>query len=275
MTDNVISTDQGTGRVAPARQTGFYYNWGPQAWIDMWMSNSMLVKKAMPIISHTFVPILRLSGNKELVDRDYADIKSRREILKWSDSPREKWRKRYGNFVREVEWALLELRKHFSQKQYEEIVIGTSVSLSYETSADFIAMMRSMSEKNNNKKPRATKDGSTKPGRWATFMFETFNPAHWLTGPATITEYDPANGLTVMEIPDCGWHTCADAATLPNPNALPEEGCLNICKGPFEALFNGEAGGLKMEFDPHLPETSCTVRMSWQTAANAGAAGHA
>ena len=275
MTDNVISTDQGTGRVAPARQTGFYYNWGPQAWIDMWMSNSMLVKKAMPIISHTFVPILRLSGDKELVDRDYADIKSRREILKWSDSPREKWRKRYGNFVREVEWALLELRKHFSQKQYEEIVIGTSVSLSYETSADFIAMMRSMSEKNKNKKPRATKDGSTKPGRWATFMFETFNPAHWLTGPATITEYDPANGLTVMEIPDCGWHTCADAATLPNPNALPEEGCLNICKGPFEALFNGEAGGLKMEFDPHLPETSCTVRMSWQTAANAGAAGHA
>jgi hypothetical protein len=275
MTDNVISTDQGTGRVAPARQTGFYYNWGPQAWIDMWMSNSMLVKKAMPIISHTFVPILRLSGDKEQVDRDYADIKSRREILKWSDSPREKWRKRYGNFVREVEWALLELRKHFSQKQYEEIVIGTSVSLSYETSADFIAMMRSMSEKNKNKKPRASKDGSTKPGRWATFMFQTFNPAHWLTGPATITEYDPANGLTVMEIPDCGWHTCADAATLPNPNALPEEGCLNICKGPFEALFNGEGGGLKMEFDPHLPETSCTVRMSWQTAGNTGAAGHA
>ena len=94
MTDNVISTDQGTGRVAPARQTGFYYNWGPQAWIDMWMSNSMLVKKAMPIISHTFVPILRLSGDKEQVDRDYADVKSRREILKWSDSPREKWRLR-------------------------------------------------------------------------------------------------------------------------------------------------------------------------------------
>ena len=154
MTDNVISTDQGTGRMAPARQTGFYYNWGPQAWIDMWMSNSMLVKKAMPIVSHTFVPILRLSGDKEQVDRDYADVKSRREILKWSDSPREKWRKRYGNFVR-------------------------------------------------------------------------------------------------------------------------EEGCLNICKGPFEALFNGEGGGLKMEFDPHLPETSCTVRMSWQTAGNTGAAGHA
>jgi len=108
MADNaVIASDQGSGRVAAVKKFGFYYNWGPQAWIDMWMSNSMLVKKAMPLISHTFVPILRLSGDKEQVDRDYAEIKSRRERIKWSDSPREKWRKRYGNFVREVEWALL------------------------------------------------------------------------------------------------------------------------------------------------------------------------
>jgi hypothetical protein len=266
MPDNTtIASDQGSGRVAGIGKTGFYYNWGPQAWIDMWMSNAMLVKKAMPIISHTFVPILRLSGDPEQVDRDYDEVKSRREVLKRLDSPREKWRKRYGNFVREVEWALLELRKHFSQKQYEEIVIGTSVKLSYETSGDFLKMMNSMSEKNKNKKPKKNVDGSSKPGRWSTFMFETFNPAHWLTGPATVTEYDPANGLTVMEIPDCAWHTCAAPETLPNPTALPEEGCLNICKGPFEALFKGDGGGLKMEFDPHLPETSCTVRMSWDT----------
>ena len=261
----IIATDQGSGRVSAPKKLGFYANWGPQAWIDMWMSNSMLVKKAMPIISHTFVPILRLSGDKEQVDRDYEEIKSRREIIRWYDSPHEKWRIRYGNFVREVEWALLELRKYYSQKQYEEIVIGTSVALSRENSADFLNMMNSMSDKNKNKKTKPSKNGSTKPGRWSTFLFETFNPAHWLTGPATITEFDPANGLTVMEIPDCGWHTCGPQDRLPNPNALPEEGCLNICKGPFEAMFKGEDGGLKMEFDPHLPETSCTVRMSWQT----------
>ena len=266
MTDStLISSDRGTGRVAAAKRPGFYYNWGPQAWIDMWMSNAMLVKKAMPIISHTFLPILRLSGDREQVDEDYKDIKTRRESIRWNNSPREKWRKRYGNFVREAEWALLELRKHFSQKQYEDIVIGTSVALSHENSGDFLDMMNSMSEKNKNKKARKTTDGSTKPGRWSTFLFETFNPAHWLTGAASVTHYDPANGLTVMEIPDCAWHTCAAPSSLPNPGALPEEGCLNICKGPFEALFNGEGGGLKMEFDPHLPETSCTVRMSWST----------
>ena len=33
--------------------------------------------------------------------------------------------------------------------------------------------------------------------------------------------------------------------------------------------------GLKMEFDPHLPETSCTVRMSWETSQSANNAGAA
>ena len=89
---------------------------------------------------HQRVPSLRLL--KEQVDRDYAEINSRREVIRLLESPREKWRKRYGNFVREAEWALLELRKYYSQKQYEEIVIGTSVALSHETSGDFLKMMR-------------------------------------------------------------------------------------------------------------------------------------
>ena len=38
-----------------------------------------------------------------------------------------------------------------------------------------------------------------------------------------------------------------------------------ICKGAFEKLFDGAKGGLEMDFEPHLPDTSCTVRMSWTT----------
>ena len=167
--------------------------------------------------------------------------------------------------MREVEWALLELRKYYSPKQFDEIVIGSAVATGQETTGDFLAMMNTMPEKNKNKKTKKKANGSTEPGWFSTFMFETFNPAHWLTGRATITEFDPSNGATVMHIPDCAWHTCGRQADLPNPNALPEEGCLAICKGPFEAIFKGENGGLKMEFDPHLPETSCTVRMSWST----------
>ncbi|MEM8499371.1 MAG: hypothetical protein AAF542_15210 [Pseudomonadota bacterium] len=264
MNDESMIVSDRTDRITPIRRSGFFYQWGPQAWIDMWMSDKMLVKKASLIVSHTLLPILRLScDDREQLEQDYQSIRARREAVKLFESPREKWRKRYGNFVREVEWALLELRKYYSQAQYEDIVIGTSVATSHETSADFLAMMNSMPEKN--KKKKAPKSGSTKPGRFSKFMFETFNPAGWLTGPATITEMDPANGRTVIEIPECGWHVCAKQSSLPNPDALPEEGCLNICKGPFEALFKGENGGLKMEFEPHLPETSCTVRMTWST----------
>ncbi len=193
-TDNIISTDRGTERVQSAKRGGFIYNWGPQEWIDMWMSNTMLVKKAHPIVSHTFVPILRLScSDRDKLEQDYQDIRSRREAIRFFESPRGKWRKRYGNFVREVEWALLELRQYYSQEQYEDIVIGTSVALSHETSADFLEMMNSMSEKNKKKKPRQRE--STKPGWFTSLMFEVFNPAGWLTGPAKITEFDPANDV--------------------------------------------------------------------------------
>ncbi len=247
-----------------ASHRGFIYEWGPQAWIDMWMSNTMLVKKAMPIISHTFVPILRLTADADQIDRDYAEVRSRRERLSFFESPREKWRKRYGNFVREVEWALLELRKHFNQEEYEEIVVGTSVALAHENASGFLDMMNSMADKNRTSPAKTPQPGaSTRPTWSQRMMFNVFNPAGWLTGPAEVTAIDLANGSTTMEIPDCAWHTCAKQNSLPNPKALPEEGCLYICKGPFEAMFKGENGGLKIEFEPHLPQTSCSVRMSW------------
>ena len=111
MTDkDIITNDSGSGRVAPIKRSDLLYNWGPQAWIDMWISNSMLVKKAMPIISHTSVPILRLSCNdRSKREASYLKIKSRRETIQLVEAPHEKWRKRYGNLVREMEWALLEL----------------------------------------------------------------------------------------------------------------------------------------------------------------------
>ncbi len=266
MPEPAIATEEsyaGATNVAPPK-TGFLYEWGPQAWIDMWMSRTMLVKKALPIISHSFLPILRLSGDKEHIDRGYKEIKSRREDVRWTDSPREKWRKRYGNLVREMEWALLELRSLFPQKQYEEIVVGTCVALSEETSADFIAMMNSMAEKNRAEPAGSSSPGSDMPTRWEKLWFDMFNPAGFLTGPAEVRAVDKAAGNMTMYVPDCAWHTCAKAESLPRPDQLPAEGCQLICKGAFEALFNGAGDGLGMDFEPHLPETSCTIRMWWK-----------
>lgn len=248
--------------VAPARKPGLLYNWGPQAWIDMVMSRHMIVKRAWPLIPYTFLPILRLTTDAARIDREWVEIRSRREKVRWFDSPRERWRKSYGSFVREAEWALLELRKHFTPAQYEDIVVGTSVALAHENSQGFLAMMNSLTDTKPSQEPAA--DAPKTPAGLQKLLFEMFNPAGFLTGPAEITEFDPANGSVTMEVPDCAWHVCAAADSLPNPQALPEQGCLLICKGAFEKLFAGKDGGLAMEFDPHLPETSCTVRMRWK-----------
>ena len=253
-------------RSAPPRQTGFVHNWGPQAWIDMVMSKRMLVDRGGPMVPYTFLPILRMAGEPELIDRDWAEVRSRREKVRPWDSPREKWRKRYGNFVREIEWALLELRKHFPRDQYEEIVVGTAVALAHENSSDFIEMMNGMTEKSASEAPSAG-SGPQKPSRMQKMAFDMFNPAGFLTGPADITEFDPAGGSVTMYIPECGWHVCGSQESLPNPDKLPEEGCLLICKATFEELFDGEGSPLSMEFEPHLPDTSCTARLSWKPGA--------
>ncbi len=269
MPEQAIATEPHLASTSSAPpKSGFVYEWGPQAWIDMWMSKTMLVKNGLPLVSHSFLPILRLSGDKEQIDRGYKEIRSRREVVRWNDSPREKWRKRYGNLVREMEWALLELRKLFPQKQYEEIVIGTCVAVSEETSADFIAMMNTMGEKNRVKGAGAP-SGDGAPTRWEKLWFDMLNPAGFLTGPAEVRSIDKGAGTMTMYVPDCAWHTCAKAESLPRPDQLPAEGCQMICKGAFEALFNGAGDGLGMDFEPHLPETSCTIRMWWKPQAAA------
>ncbi len=249
--------------IAPEGRGGFVYHWGPQAWIDMWMSYSMLVKKAGLLITHTFIPILRLATDAERVDREWAEMKSRREKVRLLDSPRDRWRKNYGNFVRDAEWALLELRKHFSQEEYEQIVIGTSVFTAHEYSPKFLEMMNGMADTKPQKKA-ASDSRPTKPEGIQALLFEMFNPAGFLTGPAEITEFDPANGSTTMYVPECAWHICGAQEALPNPEALPEQGCLLICKGAFEELFAGEGGALAMDFEPHLPATDCTIKMTWK-----------
>ena len=96
--------------VAPEKRGGFFYHWGPQAWIDSVMSYTMLVKRGAPVITYTFLPILRMTTDAERIDREWAEIRSRQEEVRLFDSPRERWCKNYGNFIRNIEWALLELR---------------------------------------------------------------------------------------------------------------------------------------------------------------------
>ncbi len=247
----------------PRERRGLLHHWGPQAWLDLLMCRLLIVQRAGPLVGYTFVPILRLAADPVEVDHGYAEILSRRETTRLFDSPRERWRKSYGNFVREVEWAILELRKHFRPEQVEEIVAGNCAALSRERSARFLEWMNRFEQTRiarNEGRPGET----VRPRGLQKRLFELFNPAGFLTGPAEIREIDPAGGSLVMEVPDCAWHVCAPRETLPDPSSLPEQGCLLVCKAHFERLFDGASGGVAMAFDPHLPDTSCTVEIRWK-----------
>lgn len=253
-----------SGSGPAARRRGFAYNYGLQAFIDMWMAKRMIAERGEQIVKMTYLPMIRIAADDpRSVDDAYIRVRDQREPIRLWDSPRERWRKIYGNFVRESEWALLELRKYFTQQQYEEIVVGTGAALARIDSQREIDFMNRGARKARAKR-ESNPAGATEPGAVRQWLLKVFDPnrfAGFLVGESEITEMDAASGRAVMEVPNCAWHTCPDPASLPNPTALPEQGCLLICKGVFERIFDG-SDAIKMEFDPHLPETSCTIRIS-------------
>ncbi len=79
--------------------------WNPQAFLD-WLLASIVMSRVEDVIPKTYLPILRLvAEDAAKVDDDYRRVVSLREPLRLLDSPRERWRKRYGRFVRELEWV--------------------------------------------------------------------------------------------------------------------------------------------------------------------------
>lgn len=247
-----------------ARRPGFAYNYGLQAIIDMYMARRMIAERGEQIVKLTYLPMIRIAADDPReVESAYIRVRAQRERIRPWDSPRERWRKTYGNFVRESEWALLELRKYFTQKQYEEIVVGTGASLARLDSQREIEFLNRGARKAKEKRESEPAEAA-EPGALRQWLLKALDPgrfAGFLVGESEITEIDAEAGTAVMEVPSCAWHTCPAPASLPNPDALPEQGCLLICKGVFEAIFDG-SDAIKMEFDPHLPETSCTIRIS-------------
>ena len=58
------------------------------------------------LVEETYLPILRLVyEDPERVERDWEAAKAKRNGITRLDSPNERWKKTYGNFVRELEWA--------------------------------------------------------------------------------------------------------------------------------------------------------------------------
>ena len=241
--------------VEPVPAGGFLHKWGLQAWADLFIGRWAL-KQLAPLVPHTLVPIIKLCApSRRDVTSAYEIILAQKEVARRSDSPREKWRMAYGNFVRELEWACTELKKYFNKAAYEDLVINATADYIRGALGAVVASMNRMmvmGHKNlKNNQSRLLKKIihiST-----AFFFEKVVNLTGWLVGEVKITEVDMGAGIMVMEVVDCLM------LRAPRLKSLPEESCLLGCKGGCEKVY--EEGAVRMMLETRLPETTCEIRI--------------
>ena len=264
------STWEGTGSISdpatlqqfaptePVPEAGFWKSWGFQAFVDLILGR-LAMSKLAPLVPHTLVPIIKLcSDDRQAVEKAYQTILAQREPIRFTESPREKWRKTYGNFVREIEWACMELRKYFNKRAYEDLVINATADCLKAAMGPIIDGMKESMLKQRDmigEKQTPWSNFVNKIGGKMTILFfeKIVNITGWLAGDVEVKEVNLREGLMVMEYTDC---LMLRAPRLKN---LPEESCLLGCKGSCEKLF--EDGPVRMTLDTRLPETTCEVRM--------------
>ncbi len=237
----------------PPLEAGSFHNWGLQAVADYFIGMHYL-KIMTSVVAHTFIPIIKLSAEtREEVDIAYSKILSLNETIRFYDSPRKKWRKFYGNIVREIEWACFELRKYFTKRAYEEMVINIMadyIEESMGSTVAFLSKMVCLGKDNGDKIPNLVSKILSK--MICVFFEDIVNVSGFLAGDVEVTEFDLKEGVMVLEVIDCLM------LHAPGMKELPEESCLLVCKGGCEKVF--EKHRARMLFDPRLPETTCEIR---------------
>jgi hypothetical protein len=199
-----------------------------------------MIGKVGDIPETLLLPVLRLvADDRDAVDSGWRTVIADRRRNRLLEPPRQSWERRYGQFVRELEWACGELARVLPEPAVTELV------------SDAVA-------------------GRLR--RWLRFMLPAFNAvklvpkamypavmdagvsvATFLVGPIERTGIEP-DGTLVYEIPECAMHTAAGSG------AAQENSCLMGCKAACEKVFD-HTSAMPMEFDPHLPGLSCTLRV--------------
>lgn len=243
-----------------------WQRWNLQSWFD-WLMIRLMMSKVGDVIPKTYVPILRLvSEDAAKVDDAYQQVLALREPVRLLDPPRDKWRKLYGSYVRELEWVYGELRQHFPTKEYQDLVQDIMARNIREAMGAFLPKLEQMTragapatdaasaKKQRGPFTRAVAKGlerafSGRMGRW---MFDHMNPMSPIVGPVEMS-FEP-DGQIRMFIPRCWMHTA------PGDGRTQDQACVQGCKGACERVFNGRTP-IAMEFEPHLPDFSCTLRV--------------
>ena len=254
MTSSAITTDVedfGSG----------WQQWNLQAWFDFAMIK-MMMSKVGDVIPKTYMPILRLvCEDAAKADAEYEQVVALREPVHLFDSPRDKWRKIYGSYVRELDWVYGELRDHFSQEEYEELVVDIMARTIRGAMSAFLPSLEKMTRTADTPAtPRVARKKSGAGGlvekmfqgavgRW---IFKHLNPMSPIVGPV---EMSMSSKKIELFIPVCWMHTA------PGDGRTQDRACLQGCKQACEAVFNGRTP-VSMYFEPHLPDYACTLTVS-------------
>jgi len=237
--------------------------WNLQAWMDFLVVKTMM-RRVGDVIPKTYVPILRLvSQDADEVDRAYAEILARREPIRLFDSPRDRWRKRYGAYIRELEWVYGELRQHLPKHQYQDLVVDIMARNIKDAMGPMMASLERSSRdaRDVGAAPRNAGRRSSAIARPFRKLLATIggwvvnhlNPAHAIVGPVEM-EFLP-DGKLKMYIPRCYMHTAVgDGQTQ-------DQSCLWGCKAACEKVFDSGTVA-PMYFEPHLPDFSCTLTVA-------------
>lgn len=215
--------------VVPKPARGLYNNWGHQAILTYLMGKAAM-KKVNPIVTHTFLPILKLcSDNREDVEDAFTKIQELNESIRSFDSPYEKYRKMYGNYVREVEWCCVQFRRYFTKRAYQDFVIDATYDYNNNVmgkSADRLYSQMVMGRTRESVTKKSGKIGTYLNAilpKFLDFVFRhVFNPVFWLVGDVEFQEYNLRSGEMVLNVKDCLM------LRAPRMKQLPEEICLLV-----------------------------------------------
>jgi len=211
----------------PKPSHSLYYNWGLQASFA-YLMGKYAMKKLSHFVPHTLVQILKVcADNRHDVDEAYRKIKGLNEEISFFDSPYEKYRKMYGNYVREVEWCCTQLRKYFNKRAYDDLIIETTYSYNNYVMGNYAdglnkVILMGRSREIIKKKPARIETYINKAvTKVLSFIFlRVLNPTFWLVGDAEFEEYNLRTGEMALKVKDCLM------LRAPRMKQLPEESCL-------------------------------------------------
>jgi hypothetical protein len=215
--------------VVPKPARSLYQHWGHQA-ILTYLMGKAAIKKVYPIVTHTFLPILKLcADNRKDVEDAFRKVQELNEKIRFFDSPYEKYRKLYGNYVREVEWCCVQLRRYFTKRAYEDFIIDTTYSYNKEVVGNYSDLLKNLMVMGRTRESVRKESGrmlayinSISP-RFLDFIFKhLFNPVFWMVGDVEFQEYNFRTGEMVLFAKDC---LMLRASRM---KQLPEEICLLV-----------------------------------------------